>query len=1019
MANAKFEIEIYGDTARFENSLKGIDTAMSKLKTEASGLRKELKLDPTNVEKMKQLQANLAQQMDRTKAKASQLKKEMSEIDKSTPEGQKKWLTLQKQLSDNSIKAGYLEKDLKQVGEAIARGNWKADIDTKPAVNSLNKVKKSFSVLKEIGIGALRSIGSSITGAVGNGLRGWVSDAMDTQKAMIALKNTMDFKGVGGGFEALQSRMSKLATDTNANTEDTLKLATTFIGLGDSAKVAGDKTDALVKANQAFGGTGENLKGVVQAYGQMSAAGKVTAENINQLTDNNTALGSALKSTVMEMNPALKQYGSFAGASEKGAISVEMLDKAMQKLGKAGGGGITTIQDAWDSFNETMSLAILPTLQALTPVISGLIDKMSGWGKSAGDAVSGMVQWIQLLWYQLQDNGAVAEFGQIWGNIKAIFKEVAGIAGELIQSFFGVDKEALKNKTSMEQVATTIKTVADKILNATAKFAGWLDALRNNEGAMDALKTTLAGLAGAFTALKIIKVLSVFGQLFSVIGKGIGVITTFSKIVKGASSFAEFRAGLSSAGGAFKVFSAILGANPFVALAVAIGVIVGALVYFFTQTKTGKKIWADFVNFLKTSWDSVVSFFSGLGTWFSNLWNGAINGAKGVWSGFTSWLSGIVEGIKGVWNGMIEFFTNLWTTITTGITTAWNGVLEFFTGLWNGIVTITTTVWTTILNFFSPIVQGIMNFFQPLISFFQAIWNLIFSIINLVLQLILAGIRGLVMGIQAIWNGLVSVVQAVWNAILGVVNTVAGAIKSAIQVVGSVINSVWQGVLSFFTPIFNTIKSIATQVFNAISGVAQSVWGAIQSAWGVAVSFFSGIFNTVKSVVSSVFNAFGNLASSAWNAIKGVFGAVGSWFGSQFDSIKGAVSGVFDTFGGFAQKGWDAITRVFGGVYQFFADAFGGVKDLIDSILGGITDTINGISGAINGVSKTVSGLFKGSLVMPIEEGNLNGVKNSIIQNSASNSDNRVYNTFTIHAGNQDATALARAVRREFDQGRA
>ena len=108
----------------------------------------------------------------------------------------------------------------------------------------------------------------------------------------------------------------------------------------------------------------------------MSAAGKVTAENINQLTDNNTALGSALKSTVMEMNPALKQYGSFAAASEEGAISVEMLDKAMQKLGKAGGEGVTTIGDAWDSFNETLSLALLPTLDALTPIISGLIDKM-------------------------------------------------------------------------------------------------------------------------------------------------------------------------------------------------------------------------------------------------------------------------------------------------------------------------------------------------------------------------------------------------------------------------------------------------------------------------------------------------------------------------------------------------------------------------------------------------------------------------------------------------------------------
>lgn len=968
MANAQFKIEIYGETAKFENSLKGIDSAMSKLKSEASGLRKELKLDPTNTEKMGQLQKNLAQQMERTKAKASQLKQEMAGIDKSTPDGQAKWLKLQKQLSDNSIKAGYLERDIKEVGDALARGNWKADIDTKPAVNSLENVKKRFSALKEIGIGALRSIGSSITGAVGNGLKGWVSDAMSTQKAMLSLQNTMEFKGIGGGFQKLSNEMSKLATDTNANTEDTLKLATTFVGLGDSASVASKKTSNLVKANQAFGGTGENLKGVVQAYGQMSAAGKVTAENINQLTDNNTALGSALKSTVMEMNPALKQYGSFAGASEKGAISVEMLDKAMEKLGKAGGNQITTIGDAWDSFNETMSLALLPTLQALTPVITTLIDHMSDWGKIAGDAIGGMVQYVQLLFYQLQDNGAIQAFAGVWNNVKVIFRTLMNITGQLIQAFFGVDKATLKNKTSMEQVATTIKAIADKLLDVTAKMAIWLNALSQNEGAMNALKVAIAGLAGAFTALKIVGVVQKFAGLFSVIKGGVGVIKTFSGIVKTATNFSTFVGGLKSAGGAFKAFGAILSINPFVALAVAIGAVVGALVFFFTQTKTGREVWANFVEFLKTSWQSVMDFFSGIGSWFSEIWTATVEGAKGIWNGLVSWFSELIANIQNAWNGVTEFFTNLW----------------------NSIVQVTQTVWNTVTSFIGTVVQNIMNFFQPLISFYQSLWNLIFSIINLVLQLILAGVRAVVQGIQNVF-----------------------------QAMGNFINSVWQSILNFFKPIFQTISNVASQVFSAIGNFASQAWGVVQGVWSVVSGWFSGIFNSVKSAVSSAFNAFGGFARSAWGAITSVFSAVGSWFSGKFDAIKGAVSSVFDAFGGFAQKGWNAITNVFGGVYDFFANAFGGVKDLIDSILGGVTKTINGISSAINGVSKTVSGMFKGSLVSTMADVNLNSVGQGMVQNSASNSDNRTYNTFNINAGSQDATALARAVRREFDQGRA
>lgn len=942
MANAQFKIDIYGDTAKFENSLKGIDSAMSKLKSEASGLRKELKLDPTNTEKMKQLQANLAQQMERTKAKASQLKQEMAGIDKSTPDGQKKWLNLQKQLSDNSVKAGYLERDIKQVGDAIARGNWKADIDTKPAQNSLENVKKRFSALKEIGVGALRSIGSSITGAVGNGLKGWVSDAMSTQKAMLSLQNTMEFKGIGGGFQKLSNEMSKLATDTNANTEDTLKLATTFVGLGDSANVASKKTSNLVKANQAFGGTGENLKGVVQAYGQMSAAGKVTAENINQLTDNNTALGSALKSTVMEMNPALKQYGSFAGASEKGAISVEMLDKAMEKLGKAGGNQITTIGDAWDSFNETMSLALLPTLQALTPVITALIDHMSDWGKVAGDAIGGIVQYVQFLWEAIADTGALDMFSGGFKALGSTLGSIVDIIKNVLVSFGILPEKAITADSSIKAISESVLQLAGHFESIMIKISDFVKKISESKTALTAIKVALVAMAGAFVALKVINGIVKAFELYNKILKA-------GTIIQGA-------------------FNAVMAINPYVAIAVAIGAVVSALVYFFTQTKTGQEVWSNFVEFLKTSWQSVMDFFSGIGAWFSGIWTATVEGAKGIWSGLVTWFTELITNIQNTWNGIGEFFTNLWNTI----------------------VQTTQTVWNTVTSFIGTVVQNIMNFFQPLIAFYQSLWNLIFSIINLVLQLILAGVRAVVMGIQNLF-----------------------------QAMGKFINNIWQSILNFFKPIFQTISNIAGQVFQAIGNFASQAWGTVQRIWSVVANWFSGIFNSVKNAVASAFNSFGGFASDAWNSITGVFNSVASWFSGKFDAIKGAVSNVFDAFGGFARKGWDAITNVFSGVYDFFANAFGGVKDLIDSILGGISNTINGISNAINGVSKTVSGMFKGSLVSTMADVNLNSVGQGMVQNSASNSDNRTYNTFNINAGSQDATALARAVRREFDQGRA
>ena len=994
-SNATFEVEIYGNTTKFENSLKGVNTAMSGLRGEAKNLREALKLDPTNTSKMSQLQKNLQTQLGLSRDKATKLKEELATVDKSSPAGQKKWLQLTRDLGTAETQANRLEGEIKQVEGAIKSGSWNIDakMDTKGVNSGIEGMKSRFSGLREIAVGAFRQIGASAVSAVGNGLKGWVSDAMDTQKAMISLQNTMKFKGKGQDFDYVSKSMQNLAKDTNANTEDTLKLSTTFIGLGDTAKSAVGKTEALVKANQAFGGTGEQLKGVVQAYGQMSASGKVTAENINQLTDNNTALGSALKSTVMEMNPALKQYGSFAAASEKGAISVEMLDKAMQKLGKAGGGGVTTIGDAWDSFNETLSLALLPTLDALTPIISGLIDQMSDWGESAGKAVTNVVKYFQDLFQKLQENAATLAFLEAWDNIKSAFDSIVSIIGNVIDSFLGINTETAKNATSIDNVAKSIAVFAGKFSEVTKKIADFLKKISESKSAMDTLKGTLVVLASAFVALKVINGI-------------VKAIELYNNIVKIGTAIQG-------------AFNAVMAINPFVALGIAIAAIVAGLVYFFTQTETGKKAWASFVDFLKSAWDGIVSFFSGIGQWFADIWNGAVDGAKGIWQGLVDWFSGIVQGIQNIWNGITTFFTTLWTTVVTGIQTAWAGVTGFFTGLWDGIVNVVTTVFTTIASLVTNAYNWFVTTFQPLISFFQSIFGLVGSVINLAFQLILAIIRGAYKLVVGIWSAVSGFFGGIFNAVSSVVSTVFSAIGSFASSAWNVLVGVWNAVAGFFGGIFNAVKGVVSSVFSAIGSFASGAWRVVSSIWSAVSGFFSGIFNSVRSVVSGVFSALGKFASNAWDAISGVFNGVGSFFGDIFNSAKDIVSGVFEAFGKFASNAWDAITGVFKGIGDFFSGIFGGVKDTIDSVLGGVTDTIKNIKGSIDWVASKVGGLFKGSMVVGLTDVNLSSSGYGLSTNSVS-SDNRTYNTFNVQGGaGQDVSNLARAIRREFELGRA
>ena len=766
-SNATFEVEIYGNTTKFENSLKGVNTAMSGLRGEAKNLREALKLDPTNTSKMAQLQKNLQTQLGLSRDKATKLKEELSTVDKGTSAGQKKWLQLTRDLGTVETQANRLESEIKQVEGAISSGSWNIDakMDTKGVNSGIEGMKSRFSGLREIAVGAFRQIGASAVSAVGNGLKDWVSNAMATQKAMISLQNTMKFKGNAKDFDYVNKSMQNLAKDTNANTEDTLKLSTTFIGLGDSAKKAVSKTEALVKANQAFGGTGENLKGVVQSYGQMSAAGKVTAENIGQLTDNNTALGSSLKDTVMKMNPSLQQYGSFNDAVSKGAVSMDMLNKAMEKMANGSGGGIKTIGDAWDSFNETMSIALVPTLNALTPIISGLIDQMSDWGESAGKSVSNVVKYFQDLFQKLQENAATLAFLEAWDNIKSAFDSIVSIIANVINSFLGINTETTKNATSIDNVAKSIAIFAGKFSEVTKKIADFLQKISESKSAIDTLKVALAALASIFVALKVID----------------GIIKAFeiyNKVVAAGTIIQE-------------AFNAVMAMNPFVALGIAIAAIVAGLVYFFTQTETGKKAWGSFVDFLKSAWDGIVSFFSGIGQWFADIWNGVVDGAKGIWQGLVDWFSGIVQGVQNIWNGITTFFTTLWTTVVTGIQTAWSGVTGFFTGLWDGIVNVVTTVFTTISSLVTGAYNWFVTTFQPLISFFGSIFGLVGSVINLAFQLILAIIRG------------------AYQLVIGA----------------------WNGISGFFGVIFNAVSSIVSTVFSAIGGFAGSAWNVLVSVW--------------------------------------------------------------------------------------------------------------------------------------------------------------------------------------------
>ena len=148
----------------------------------------------------------------------------------------------------------------------------------------------------------------------------------------------------------------------------------------DSAKrlqAFGVETDKVVETTRrladASGATGAELSGLVTAYGQVQAKGRLQGEELLQFQERGIALQEELR----------KMYGmtgeEFQKALSKGQVSAEAVEYAIQKLTSAGGkyangaiaqsdtlnGRLSTLQDGIDGLARAIGAALSPAIKAV------------------------------------------------------------------------------------------------------------------------------------------------------------------------------------------------------------------------------------------------------------------------------------------------------------------------------------------------------------------------------------------------------------------------------------------------------------------------------------------------------------------------------------------------------------------------------------------------------------------------------------------------------------------------------
>lgn len=743
MANT-FKIKVAGETQEFEQSLGNLNSGLKMLKSEARSLNRSLKVDPKNTANASKLYENVTQQLELTRKKAEEVKKNLANIDPNV--NLKGFVAAQNQLRNLQTESKKLESTLAAVSNQphelklhLPHLNGQSAI--KPLLSSVQSsahtvgdalsgaIKSGLSgagsiatsagrsivkgltaplsrvkgLLNETVIGGLRQIGASATSKLGDAFSGIKNSLQETQTATNGLKKVMQFQGISSQFEYLRKSLAQTAINTNIDTKTAEKFGSVLIGVGKHASETAKIVDAAANANQAFGGSGEAFESVSLALGQIEAAGKVTADNINQITDANSALGAALKSQVFEnYKKAGGAATDFNSAMAKGEISTDDLTTALIELSAKSGKAIQTLPDSFASLEETVGTKLQPVFdslsQAMVPVIDRATDIIQSMDFTSvakklssinfeqiftgiGSAITPVVALVTQLKSAIakaftEMTGKPATLGNafsVMGSaISAAITPVIGLIAQMLNnmdfsviansfSFLLNQAEMLKNALTQafSNVDPGIVVGAFNAIGASLQTvistvtAGWAEVIQNiNINAiMEGLQLFAQTFAQVVTAIipEAIQLGSAFGQAFSTLAPG-HLLSAFNSIVTGAITMFQTLAVI--------VANAVsqINLSPFVNAFANVGN---------AFTMLSQSIYA-----------------SGLGSALSSIFSGAINAAGRLLSSTIRMANGIfaaiqplLKGLQPVMNGISSLFNavsgtvaNLWNTISSDIT---------------------------------------------------------------------------------------------------------------------------------------------------------------------------------------------------------------------------------------------------------------------------------------------------------------------------------------------------------------
>jgi len=462
---------------------------------------------------------------------------------------------------------------------------------------------------------------------------------------------------------------------------------------------------------------------------------------------------------------------------------------------------------------------------------------------------------------------------------------------EGVNGFQSFEKQARNStggiQTAMENSKTAVVRGVAKIIEAFG--SGDMSGAAGGFGKI--LENVLTGVADMIKFVKENK--EVFTGIAIAVGVLTGAVIAYDTAVKMSTTVAKaytvainlWKGAVTVATTAQKLFTLAMNASPLMKIVTVIGLVVGALAWFFTQTEEGRKI---FGQVAKTVGE-VVGAISRVAGKISEVVGGALATAGQV----IGKIAGSIGNIVGVIGGVIG-------KVAKVIGGAVTGIIRFFAPIVAFVAPIFQTIWQIISSTFILIVAIVATVMETIFNIIRGIVDVFVTVFGAIIGAIGPIIQGIVDFISGVIGTIGGIIQNIVNFVSEVVSAVAGVVQGAVDVIVGIVTTIIDAITGIVLPVvtwmdINIIQPIAAFFKGLWDGVVNGVRGFINGAMNIMIP----IANWINSnVIQPVARFFSGLWSGITNGVRNAARTISDVMGTVAGFVKAPINGIIDIVNG-------------------------------------------------------------------------------------------------------------------------